>query len=204
VSNFTFAEQKLHQKSGTNVSFEQNSKLSFTAVMVNISKGAALMKVKMKIKYRKLWLFMIGVAFLLTLLVLMAVAFITEDHNYALAILCLLLGVVILVATYFRFNYGITITEKRVVAIEQAGIKILRYDDVSSIVVKFNDESVVAYIRMKNQKEYTFVWDSIFLGTNVILPSHNKIKLYDEWVEKSIANLSNCPKVKIQNFYSKK
>ena len=162
------------------------------------------MKVKMKIKYRKLWLFMIGVAFLLTLLVFMAIAFIAEDHNYALAILCLLLGVVILVATYFRFNYGITITEKRVVSIEQSGIKILRYDDVSSIVVKFTDKSVVAYIKMKNQKEYTFVWDSVFLGTNVILPSHNKIKLYDEWVEKSIANLSKCPKVKIQNFYSTK
>ena len=162
------------------------------------------MEVKMKIKYRKLWLFMIGVAFLLTLLVLMAVAFITEDHNYALAILCLLLGIVIIIATYFRLNYGITITEKRVVAIEQAGIKILQYDDVSNIVVKFTDESVVAYIRMKNQKEYAFVWDSIFLGTHGILPSHNKIKLYDEWVEKSIANLSRCPKVKIQNFYSTK
>ena len=162
------------------------------------------MKAKMRIKYRKSWLFIIGVSFLLTLLVFMAITFIAEDHNYALAILCLLLGVVILIATYFRFNYGITITEKRVVAIEQAGIKILRYDDVSSIVVKFTDKSVVAYIKMKNRKEYTFVWDSIFLGTNVILPSHNKIKLYDKWVEKSIANLSKCPKVKIQNFYSKK
>ena len=162
------------------------------------------MKAKMRIKYRKPWLFIIGVAFLLTLLILMAVAFTTEDHNYALAILCLLLGAVILVATCFRFNYGITITEKRVVAVEQSGIKILRYDDVSSIVVKFTDESVVAYIKMKNQKEYAFVWDSVFLGTNVILPSHNKIKLYDEWVEKSIANLSKCPKVKIQNFYSTK
>ena len=162
------------------------------------------MKAKMKIKYQKLWLFMIDVAVLLTLHVFMAGTIITEDHNYALAILCLLFGVVALVATYFRFNYGITITEKRVVAIEQAGIKILRYDDVSSIVVKFTDESVVAYIRMKNQKEYTFVWDSIFLGTNVILPSHNKIKLYDERVEKSIANLSKCPKVKIINLYTKK
>ena len=160
------------------------------------------MKAKMKIKYRKLWLFIIGVAILLALLVFMAVVFITEDHNYGLAILCLLLGVVILVATHFRFNYGITITEKRVVAIEQSGIKILRYDDVSSIVVKFTDESVVAYIKMKNQKEHTFVWDSIFLGTSIILPSKNKIKLYDEWVEKSIANLSKCPKVKIQNCYT--
>ncbi len=162
------------------------------------------MKAKIKIKYRKLWLFMIGAAFLLTLLILMAVAFITEDHNYALAILCLLLGAVILMAMYFRLNYGIAINKKRVVAIEQAVIKILRYDDVSSIVVKFTDESVVAYIKMKNQKEYSFVWDSVFLGTNVILPSENKIKLYNEWVEKSIANLSQCPKVKIQNFYTTK
>ena len=115
------------------------------------------MKAKMRIQYRKPWLFIIGVASLLTLLILMTVAFITEDHNYAPAILCLLLCVLILVATYFRFNYGITITEKRVVAIEQAGIKILRYDDVSSIVVKFTRESIVAYIKMKNQKEYAFV-----------------------------------------------
>ncbi|MBQ9783655.1 MAG: hypothetical protein IJW44_03950 [Clostridia bacterium] len=159
------------------------------------------MKVKMKIKYRKSWLFTIGVALLLTLLFVIAVVFITEDRNYGLASLCLLLGVVILIAMYFRFNYGITINEKRVVAIEQAGIKILRYDDINSIIVKFTDESVVAYIKMKNQQEHTFAWDSIFLGTNVILPSEDKIKLYDEWVEKSVTNLSKCPKVKIQNFY---
>jgi hypothetical protein len=30
--NFTFAEQKLHQKSGINVIFEQDSKVRFTAV----------------------------------------------------------------------------------------------------------------------------------------------------------------------------
>ena len=160
------------------------------------------MKAKMKIKYKKLWLYIFGVVFLLTLLVAMAVGFVTEDHNYGLAILCLLLGVVILIALYFRFNYGITINEKRVVVIEQAGIKILRYEDICSIVVKFTDESVIAYIEMKNQQDYTFVWDSIFLGTNVILPSENKIKLYPKWVERSIASLSNCPKVQIQNFYT--
>jgi len=162
------------------------------------------MKVKMKIKYRKSWLFIIGVALLLTLLVLIAVTFITEDHNYGLAILCLLLGIVIIIAMYFRFNYGITISEKRVVAIEQAGIKILRYDDISGIIVKFTDKSVVAYVKTKNQQEHTFVWDSIFLGTNVILPSENKIKLYDKFVKESIENLSECPKIKIQNFYTTK
>ncbi|MBQ8409592.1 MAG: hypothetical protein IJY39_12100 [Clostridia bacterium] len=74
------------------------------------------MKAKMKIKYRKAWLFIIGVTLLLALLVVMAVAFISEEHNYGLAVLCLLLGVVIPIAMYFRFNYGITINEKRVVA----------------------------------------------------------------------------------------
>lgn len=70
------------------------------------------MKAQMKIRYRKPWLFVIGVAILLAFLVFMAVVFITEDHNYGLAILCLLFGVVILIALYFRFNYGITISEK--------------------------------------------------------------------------------------------
>lgn len=162
------------------------------------------MKIKMKIKYRKSWLFIIIVALLLTLLIVMASAFITEDHNHGLAILCLLLGIVISIAMFFFFNYGIMINEKRVVAIEQAQIKILRYNNISSIIVKFTDKSVVAYIKMKNRQEYTFVWDSIFLGTNVIFPSIIKIKLYDKWVEDSITNLSKCPKVKTQNFYTSK
>ena len=162
------------------------------------------MKAKMKIRYRRLWLLIIGGTFVLALLALMAKAFITEDHNYGLAIGCFLLAVVILIAMYFGFNYGITINEKRIVAIEQSEIKILRYDDVSNIVLKFTDESVVAYIKMKNQKEYTFIWDSVFLGTNVIMPSELKIKLHRKWVEKSITSLSKCPKVKIQNFYTAK
>ena len=70
------------------------------------------------------------------------------------------------------------------------------------IIVKFTNESVVAYIKMKNQQEHVFVWDYIFLGTNLILPSKNKIKLYDEFVEESVTSLSKCPKVKIQNFYT--
>ena len=160
------------------------------------------MKIQMKIKYRKAWLFILGVVLLLTLLVAMAAVFMVEDHHYGLAILCLLLGVVILVAIYFRFHYGMTICETRVVVIEQAGMKILRYDDVRSITVKFTDESITAYIKMKNQQEYVFVWDHVFLGSNVILPSKNKIKLDHQFVEKSIVSLSRCEKVKIQNFFT--
>lgn len=186
------------------MTFVQNPKDYFTVVSYNILKETMPMKIKMKIKYRKLWLFMIGVALVLTLLVIMAVAFILEDNNYGLAILCIMLGVFIFIATYFRFNYGITISEKRLVAIEQAQIKILRYDDISNIIVKFTNESVAVYIKMKNQQEHLIVWDYISLDTNVFLPSKNKIKLYDKFVEESITSLSACPKVKIQNFYTSK
>ena len=57
---------------------------------------------------------------------------------------------------------------------------------------------------MKNQQEHLIVWDYISLDTNVFLPSKNKIKLYDKFVEESITSLSACPKVKIQNFYTSK
>ena len=162
-----------------------------------------VMKCKMKIKYRGAWLFVTGVLLLTAVLVALAVSFIRQDHNLGLAIGCMLLEALLLVALYFLFNYGLTINEKHLVAIEQAGIKILRYDDISSITVKFTNESVTAYIKMKKQQEYVFVWDSIFLGSgNLFIPSSVTIKLCDEFVQRSIVSLEACPKVRIQNFYT--
>ena len=161
------------------------------------------MKCKMKIKYRGAWLFVTGVLLLTAVFVALAVSFIRQDHNLGLVIGCMLVEALLLVALYFRFNYGLTINEKHLVAIEQAGIKILRYDDISSITVKFTNESVTAYIKMKKQQEYVFVWDSIFLGLgNLVIPSSAAIKLCDEFVQRSIVSLEACPKVKIQNFYT--
>ncbi len=157
----------------------------------------------MKIKYRKSWLFVVGAILLLSVLIAMSVVF-WNEQDYGWAVLCFILGILILVATYFRFNYGITINEKRVIAIEQSKIKILKYDDVSGITVKFDNEKITAYIKMKNRQEYIFVWDSIYLGRNAVLPSENVIKLDRKFVEKSIESLSQCPKVKIQNFYIEK
>lgn len=161
------------------------------------------MKVKMKIKYRGAWLFVTGVLLLAAVLVALSVSFIRQDHILGLAIGCMLLEALLLVALYFLFNYGLTINEKHLVAIEQAGIKILRYDDISSITVKFTNESITAYIKMKKQQEYVFVWDSIFLGSgNLFIPSSVTIKLCDEFVQRSIVSLEACPKVKIQNLYT--
>ena len=161
------------------------------------------MKCKMKIKYRGAWLFVTGVLLLTAVRVALAVSFIRQDHNLGLVIGCMLVEALLLVALYFLFNYGLTINEKHLVAIEQAGIKILRYDDISSITVKFTNESVTAYIKMKKQQEYVFVWDCIFLGLgNLVIPSSAAIKLCDEFVQRSIVSLEACPKVKIQNFYT--
>lgn len=161
------------------------------------------LKAKMKIKYRKAWLSIVGVVLLLALLTVMAVIFILKKYNLGWVILVAVFAVVILVAAYFRFNYGITINENRLIAIEQARIKVLRYDDISSIVVKFTNKSVAAYIKMKNQKEYIFMWEEIVLGNNPFFAfaNINKIKINDEFIKKSIASLSKCEKVKIQNFY---
>ena len=162
-----------------------------------------VMKCKMKIKYRGAWLFVTGVLLLTAVLIALTVSFIGQNHNWGRVIGCMLVEALLLVALYFLFNYGLTINEKHLVAIEQAGIKILRYDDISSITVKFTNESVTAYIKMKKQQEYVFVWDSIFLGSgNLFIPSSVTIKLCDEFVQRSIVSLEACPKVKIQNFYT--
>ncbi len=160
------------------------------------------MKAKMIIRYKRAPFFILICALLFLLLGVMAFTFITEDKNYGLATLCFALITLIFVAMYFRFNYGIRISEKRVIAIEQGKMKILKYDDVSSITIKFTNEKIIAYIKMKSHKEYTFVWDHVFLGSNVFLPSKLNIALDDKFVTKSIESLSICDKVKIQNFYT--
>jgi len=159
------------------------------------------MKIKMKIRYSKSWLFVVAAALLTGLFTIMATAF-ASDGSYGLTVLCLLLGLTVLIAIGFLFNYGLTIGKKRLIDIEQAGITVLSYDDISLIVIKFTNESITLYVKTKKQKEHITVWDNIFLGTNVILPSHVRIKLSNAFVEKSIRCLSACPKVRIQNLYT--
>ena len=160
----------------------------------------AKVKTKMRIKYRQAWL--LAVEFIvLSLAILSMMFFLFMENRYGFAILCLLLGGVLLVAVWFRGNYGLTIHKKWIIAIEQTKIKIFRYEDVRSITVKFTNEQVTARIQTSHQQEHAFVWDKIYLRTYFsIIHVHKKVKLDKEFVEKSIANLSTCPKVKIQNF----
>ena len=158
------------------------------------------MKIKMTIPYRTAWVFIVVCTALLVLLAAMTTGF-AIDGSYGMAILCLAIAAMVIVAMAFRFNYGIRINDKRVVAIEQAGMKILRYQDVSDITIKFTRGAIAAEIKMKTQATHLLVWDKVFLGNSLILPNENKINLNDDFVHHSIENLSKCNKVKIQNFY---
>jgi len=161
------------------------------------------LNIKMRIKHRKTWLFIIGAALLLILFFAMSADAIIEENDYSFLFISIFLAIVAVAALFFRFNYGLFINQKRVIAIDQSEIKILKYDDISTITVRFTDDSVGAYIKMKNQEEHAFVWAGVFLGYgHLFLPSENKISINEKFVEKSIKSLSRCPKVKIQNFYT--
>lgn len=166
----------------------------------------APMKAKMLVPYRHTWLFVSGTIVLLLFLGLLAFGFI-KDNNGGLAFLCLLLAAFPPIALAFRQNYGIRINEKRVVAIEQSAIKIIPYDEVRRITIRFTSESVTALIKMMDNSEIYFVWDEIFLGHDAFLPdkcAYNQADIDEAFIEKSIASLSACPKVIIQNCTVKK
>ncbi|MBQ7335388.1 MAG: hypothetical protein IJW92_02810 [Clostridia bacterium] len=119
-----------------------------------------------------------------------------------------LIGVIPLVSAIvgfgFFFSYGIKITSQRVVLINQSMIKSFRYEDVIYIKIVFKNESIEGEIKTKHQKACSFCFDGIDLSGRSLFLSHlwmSGLKLTKKFVDKSIANLSTCEKVKIQDLY---
>ena len=105
----------------------------------------------------------------------------------------------------FFFSYGIKITSKKVILINQRMLKIFPYEDVIYIKIVFRNDNIEGEIKAKNQKTYLFCFDGIDLSLNASFLSYlwiSGLKLTKEFVEKSIASLSACEKVKIENFYT--
>lgn len=104
-------------------------------------------------------------------------------------------------------NYGIHITQKRVILMNQRTIKMFRYDDVVYIDITFTNTCIEGKLKAKNQKPFEFCFDGVDLNTGALFRSHlsvSGLKLTDEFVEKSIAALSTCNKVHIKKLYEKK
>ena len=158
--------------------------------------------IKMIIRFKKTPLFLIF--YLLVIAFFTSIAFFTfKEKAYEIGIICIISNVILSFACWCRFfAYGLRINGKRVIAVAQSSVKIIPYNTVSSITVKFKKDEVSALIKTKDQNEFIFVWESLFLGTHAILPPKNKANITPEFVEKSISELLKCEKVHIQNYFN--
>jgi len=116
--------------------------------------------------------------------------------------------VVMIVGMGFFWSYGIRITEKSVTLINQHMLKVFDYEDVIYINISFGKDSIFGEIKAKNQKVYDFCFNGIDLnhGRSVcFFPSLwvSGLRLTEKFVDKSIAKLSTCEKVKSQNLYAR-
>ena len=114
--------------------------------------------------------------------------------------------VILVIAAAFFLNYGIKITSKRLVLMNQSMWKIFRYEDVIYMKITFDQNRIFGEIKAKYQKPYEFCFDGIWLGGASSLFSFcisSDLKLTKKFVDKSIADLSTCEKVRIKNLYPK-
>ncbi len=157
----------------------------------------------MRIKYSHARLFIGGGAFLLALIGFSAYVFVTEG-DYGLGALCALVAAVVLVALFFRFNYGIKIGRRLVLVIANDFVRLFKYSSIDRIEVCFYQELITAKIRTADRKRYEVVWDDIYLGYSFILPQEAKIKITEKYVEKAVARLSRWEKVTAKSLLPRK
>lgn len=114
---------------------------------------------------------------------------------------------IVLIGLGLFSNYGIKITSKRVTVLNQDTWKTFLYEDVIYIEIVFGNDSVFGTIKAKNQKAYDFYFSGVDLNRGFqwfhsrFLESD--LKITGNFVKKSIATLSTCEKVKIENRYVK-
>jgi hypothetical protein len=153
-------------------------------------------KIKVIIPYRHSWLiFGLGFTVIFTLLGI-AVVMAIEGIGIFTALLSVF-ALVIAVGLWFLFHYGIFITEKRVLLIEQSEIKAIPYDEVRKIVVIFSENGVTALIKAARGREYIFSWGNLHMGGVWI--TRVGIRITSAFVEKSIQALCQCEKVVVRN-----
>ena len=129
------------------------------------------------------------------------------SKNPALIAIGIFLLLIVIVACVFFFNYGITISPKAIVLMDQDMLKIFPYEDVIYIKIVFHNDSIEGEVKARGQKPFTFCFTGthprglIFLG---YIFSTSGVKITKKFVDKSIERLSHCEKVKIKNLYTEK
>lgn len=170
------------------------------------------MKAKMTIPYQNGCWSALGYCLVVVILGPLTVALVVEAQQYIGAMICVLCALVLLKDSWKRFNYGMRINEKRIVLLSWREKKVIPYDAVREVVVTFHQDSVVACIKTE-EEEIRFVWDEIITDTTKTFPGIGwgykssaivriGLRMTDRFVAKSIENLSQCEKVRIENLYS--
>lgn len=157
------------------------------------------MKIKIRMKYGNFWRITALAVFMFSVLSFISASFFYEG-NIGLAILGLVFTIMVLGIWTRLFSYGIYINDKRILLIEDTGTKIISYDNVRKINVRFNENSIGIIIKQKGREDYIGGWEKIYTKPSLILLTP-RLKLDDKFVDESIAALLQCPKVEVQNFF---
>lgn len=110
--------------------------------------------------------------------------------------------IVMIVGLGFFYSYGIKITPKRVTVINQRMFKIFDYERVSYIKIVFGKQSIWGEIKVYHQKPCEFSFDIVDFSSRTLIGYMlwiSEVRLTKKFVDKSIARLSQCEKVQIQN-----
>ena len=140
------------------------------------------------------------------ILLLLLVIWITEGIGVLIVVSAIPFAM-LLVGGIFFLNYGITISAKNIFLIDQVMLRKYKMEDVDYIKIVFKNDGIGGEVKKKGGKVYPFSFSGLNLSCG--LSSYPKklwradLKITKKFVTESIANLSTCKKVKIQNFYTK-
>ena len=140
------------------------------------------------------------------ILLLLLVIWITEGIGVLIVVSAIPFAM-LLVGGIFFLNYGITISAKNIFLIDQVMLRKYKMEDVDYIKIVFKNDGIGGEVKKKGGKVYPCSFSGLNLSCG--LSSYPKklwradLKITKKFVTESIANLSTCKKVKIQNFYTK-
>jgi len=136
--------------------------------------------------------------------------FVVKLKEYGCALVCVILALILLRGAWLRLNYGIRINEKRIVLRSHRKKKTVPYDAVREVIVTFTQENVTACVKTM-EEEIHFAWEEMTAESKEIFPGRGwgsgsvpvrvGINMTDRFVKESIERLSQCEKVRIENFY---
>ena len=166
------------------------------------------MKIRINIPYRNGCWIVSGCLLMLAFVCPLTVALI-QSEQYGGAMICAFLVLILLRGAWVRLNYGFRINQKRIVLLSHRKKRVIPYDAVREMVVTFHQESVAVRV-ITQDEEIVFVWEEMVMDSKTIFPGRGwgskdvpvrvGIRMTERFVENCTERLSQCEKVRIENF----